>query len=65
MPKHRVIGANQAIRAVVAERRATRELVHEGLRQIETGAPSLSPDEVRDWFLADDDKPFPDGRKAL
>ena len=57
--------ANQAIRAFVAERQATRDLVREGLRQVEAGAPSLSPDEVHDWFLADDDRPFPDGSKAL
>jgi predicted transcriptional regulator len=56
--------ANQAIRAFIAERQATRELVREGLRQIVAGAPSLSADEVRDWFLAADERPFPDGRKA-
>jgi predicted transcriptional regulator len=56
--------ANQAIRAFVAERQATRDLVREGLRQIEAGAPSLSSDQVQEWFLADDDGPFPNGRKA-
>ena len=56
--------ANLAIRAFVDERQATRELVREGLRQVEAGAPSLSADEVRDWLLAKDDRPFPEGREA-
>ena len=55
--------ANLAIRGFVDERQATRDLVREGLRQVETGAPSIPPDEVRDWLLADDDRPFPEGRK--
>jgi predicted transcriptional regulator len=49
--------ANLAIRAFVEERQATRELVREGLRQVEGGAPSVPADEVRDWLLADDDRP--------
>jgi predicted transcriptional regulator len=56
--------ANLAIRAFVEERLATRELVIEGLRQVAAGAPSVSPDEVRDWLLADDDRAFPEGGKA-
>lgn len=56
--------ANQAIRAFVAEREATRELVREGLRQVDGAGPSVSADEVRDWLLADDERPFPEGRKA-
>jgi predicted transcriptional regulator len=56
--------ANLAIRAFVEERQATRELVLEGLRQVEVGAPSVPVDEVQDWLLAGDDRPFPDGRKA-
>ena len=56
--------ANLAIRGFVEERLATRELVREGLRQVEADAPSVSPEEVRDWLLADDDRPFPEGRKA-
>ena len=56
--------ANMAIRALVEERQATRELVIEGLRQVEAGAPSVPADEVQDWLLADDDRPFPEGRKA-
>jgi predicted transcriptional regulator len=56
--------AKQAIRAYVEERRATRDLLREGLRQVEAGAPSLSPEEVHDWLVADDDRPFPEGRKA-
>jgi predicted transcriptional regulator len=56
--------ANLAIRAFVEERQVTRELVLEGLRQVEAGAPSVSADEVQDWLLADDDRAFPEGRKA-
>ena len=56
--------ANLAIRGFVDERQATRDLVREGLRQVETGAPSIPPDEVRDWLLADVDRPFPEGWKA-
>ena len=56
--------ANLAIRAFVEERQATRDLVLEGLRQVEAGAPALSADEVQDWLLAEDDRPFPEGRKA-
>ena len=40
--------ANQAIRGLRRRTTATRNLVREGLRQVETGAPSLSPDEVQD-----------------
>ena len=56
--------ANLAIRAFVEERQATRELVREGLRQVESGGASLSSEEVQGWFLADDDRPFPAGRKT-
>ena len=56
--------ANLAIRAFVDERRATRELLLEGLRQVEAGAPSVPAEEVQDWLLADDDRAFPEGRKA-
>ena len=56
--------ANLAIRAFVEERQATRELVLEGFRQIEAGAPSVPADEVQDWLLADDERAFPEGREA-
>ena len=56
--------ANLAIRAFVEERQATRELVLEGLRQVEAGRPSVPADAVQDWLLADDDRPFPESRKA-
>jgi len=56
--------ANLAIRGFVDERQATRELACEGLRQVAAGAPSIPSEEVRDWLLADDDRPFPEGRKA-
>ena len=56
--------ANLAIRGFVDERQATRDLAREGLRQVAAGAPSIPSEEVRDWLLADDDRPFPEGRKA-
>ena len=56
--------ANLAIRGFVDKRQATRDLVREGLRQVAAGAPSILSEEVRDWLLADDDRPFPEGRKA-
>ena len=56
--------ANLAIRAFVEERQATRDLVLEGLRQVEAGAPSIPAEEVQDWLLADNDRPFPEARKA-
>ena len=52
--------ANQAIRAFVEERLATRDLVETGLALVERNAPSLAPDAVHDWLKADDDAPFPD-----
>ena len=51
--------ANQAIKALVEERKATRELVQTGLALVEQNAPSVAPDAVHDWFMADDDRPFP------
>lgn len=56
--------ANMAIRALVEERQATRELVREGLRQVEAGASPIPAEAIRDWLLGDDDQPFPEGRKA-
>jgi predicted transcriptional regulator len=51
--------ANQAIRAFVEERLATRDLVETGLALVERNAPSLAPDAIHDWLKADDDAPFP------
>ena len=56
--------ANLALRGFVDERQATRELVREGLRQVAAGALAIPSEEVRDWLLADDDRLFPEGRKA-
>lgn len=51
--------ASQAIRNLVEERRATRELIDTGLKLVEMGAPSLSPDEFNAWLNAEEDAPFP------
>jgi predicted transcriptional regulator len=50
---------NQAIRNLVEERRATRELLDVGLEQIAKGAEGISSDEVHDWLLEPGDGPFP------
>ncbi len=54
--------ANLAIRAFVEERQATRDLVREGLRQVEAGASGVPAQDVHDWLLSDEDAPFPDVR---
>jgi predicted transcriptional regulator len=51
--------ANLAIRNLVEERKATRELIQTGLALVEGGAGSLSSESVHEWFLADDEQPFP------
>lgn len=55
--------ANQAIRNLVEERRATRELVDTGLALLEMGAPSMASEDIHSW-LASDDEVFPEGRSA-
>lgn len=52
--------ANQAIRAFVEERLATRELIETGLALVDRNTPSLAQDTVHDWLKADDDRPFPE-----
>jgi predicted transcriptional regulator len=54
--------ANQAIRAFVEERRAVRDLLDAGLETVARESPGMAPDEVHDWMLADDDRPFPAAR---
>lgn len=56
--------ANQAITALVEERRATRELVATGLAMIEQGAAGIDAEQVHDWLLAEDDQPFPQAVSA-
>lgn len=51
--------ASQAIRNLVEERKATRELVDTGLKLVEMGAPALSPDVLHSWIEGDDDSAFP------
>lgn len=51
--------ANQAIRAFVEERQATRHLVDTGLALVEREAPSLAAGSVHEWLTAEDDRPFP------
>lgn len=52
--------ANQAIRAFVEDRVATRALVAAGLAQVAAGDPGIAPAQVHDWLMADDDRTFPD-----
>lgn len=51
--------ANQAIRAFVEERLATRDLVETGLAMVDRTAPSIAPKDVHDWLTSDDDRAFP------
>ena len=51
--------AGQAIRNLVEERRATRELLDTGLKMVEMKAPALSSDDFHTWLDADEDAPFP------
>lgn len=51
--------ANQAIRNLVEERRATRELVELGLEMVDRGMASIPAQNIHDWMLAEDDRPFP------
>ena len=49
----------QAIRNLVEERRATRDLIETGLKLVEMGAPSLSSYEFNSWIEGDEDTVFP------
>lgn len=51
--------AGQAIRNLVEERRATRELLDTGLKMVQMKAPALSSDDFHTWLDADEDAPFP------
>ena len=51
--------AGQAIRNLVEERRATRELVETGLKLVEMGAPSLSSQDFHAWLEGDENVGFP------
>lgn len=52
--------ANQAIENLVAERRATRELVELGMQLAEQGVSSIPAEDIHSWLLAEDDTaPFP------
>lgn len=55
--------ANQAIRNLVEERRATRELVETGLALVEKRAPAIAAGDVHAW-LASDEEAFPQGWPA-
>ena len=50
--------ANQAISALVEERKATHDLVAVGLKLIDKGV-SISEKSMDEWFEGPDDAPFP------
>lgn len=50
--------ANQAITALVEERKATHELIEVGLKLIDKGV-SISEEKMDAWFDGADDAPFP------
>lgn len=54
--------ANLAIRNLVEERRATRELVALGLEMVREGMPGVREEEVDAWLADDDERPFPEPR---
>lgn len=55
--------ANQAIRSLVEERKATRELIELGLEMVDAGAPTIASEDIHAWLLAEDDSvPFPEAR---
>lgn len=57
--------ANQAIENLVAERRATRELVEFGLQMVERGTPSIPAEDIHSWMRSEDEAlPFPAGRAS-
>ena len=51
--------ANLALRNLVEERKATRELAELGVKLVENGADALSEQAVTDWLMAEDETPFP------
>ena len=51
--------ASQAIRNLVEERRATRDLVEAGLQLVEMGASGVPPQDFHAWLESDDDATFP------
>ena len=55
--------ANQAIRSLVEERKATRELIELGLEMVEAGAPTTASEDIHAWLLAEDENaPFHEAR---
>ena len=59
--EHRSTGfiAGQAIRNLVEEHRATRELIGTGLKLAEMGAPALPSQEFHSWLEGDEGTVFP------
>lgn len=56
--------ANQAIRSMVEERKATRDLVELGLEMVEASEPTIAPKDIHAWLLAEDESaPFPEARQ--
>lgn len=51
--------ANQAIRSLVEERDATKELIKTGLAVFEKTGASISASAVNTWLESEDDMPFP------
>lgn len=52
--------ANLAIKNLVEERRATRELVALGLDMVRQDMPGIREEEVEAWLADDDERPFPE-----
>ena len=56
--------ANHAIRAFVEERRAVRDPSDAGPGMVARESTGAAPEDVRQWMLADGDRPFPAARRA-
>jgi predicted transcriptional regulator len=54
--------ADLAIRNLVEERQAMRDLVSLGIQLVDGKAAGIEPEAVHDWLDAEDDRPFPSGR---
>ncbi len=53
---------NQAIKNLVEERKATRELIQTGLSLVKAGAATLSGDQIHEWFMDDEEASFPQSK---
>jgi len=51
--------ASKMAQALLDEQNATRALLKTGLALVEQRVPAITPTQVHDWFMVNDDRPFP------